>query len=49
MESQGILQNQRFRTAVILATIVAGFYIALNIFVVGGTQGGSTPLKRGVS
>jgi hypothetical protein len=39
MESQGILQDQRFRTAVILATIVAGLYIVLNIFVVGGTQG----------
>ena len=39
MESQGILQNQRFRTAVILATIVAGLFIVLNILVVGGTQG----------
>lgn len=35
MESYGILQNQRFRTAVILAAVVAGLDIALNILAAG--------------
>jgi hypothetical protein len=38
MESQGILQNQRFRTAVILAAVAAGLDIALNIFAVGNGE-----------
>jgi hypothetical protein len=42
MESQGILQNQRFRTAVILVAIVAGLDAALNIFAVGGGEGVSS-------
>ncbi len=38
MESQGILQNQRFRTAVILAVVAAGLDLALNIFTVGNGE-----------
>jgi hypothetical protein len=38
MESQGILQNQRFRTVAILSAVVAGLDIALNIFAIGNGE-----------